>query len=221
MNKTLKKPGLTFNLIILLCLPFLHATAQHEKPVSRIYLEAGAGGGTFNSASADLGLKMIFKNKWSMNFSYKTMEMDPKNLPSDYQPETGYILLIPYTYTIQSKMDIISLTAGKHFVLGRNTWSTLEGGLSYVKGEKVNFQHAAQTSTSFIFIESTSSNYSTTKENKSTAGVMLQADINWAFASFMGLGAGVYANFNSVQSPIGFNIKLLVGKMGRVKKRKG
>jgi hypothetical protein len=221
MNKTLKKPVVTLHLIIFLCLPFLHAAAQHEKPVSRIYLEGGAGGGTFNSINADLGLKMIFKNKWSMNLSYKTMEMDPKNLPSDYQPETGYILLIPYTYTVQSQMDIISLTAGKHFVLGRNTWSTVEGGLSYVKGEKVNFQHGTQTSTSFIFIESTSSNYSTTKENKSTAGVMLQADINWAFASFMGLGAGVYANFNSVQSPIGFNIKLLVGKMDRVKKRKG
>ena len=49
---------------------------------------------------------------------------------------------------------------------------------------------------------------------------MMQADINWAFASFMGVGAGVYANLNSIQSPIGFNIKLLVGKMGRERKHK-
>ena len=49
---------------------------------------------------------------------------------------------------------------------------------------------------------------------------MVQADINWAFASFMGLGAGVYANINSIQSPVGFNMKLLVGKMRREKKHK-
>ena len=58
------------------------------------------------------------------------------------------------------------------------------------------------------------------RKKKSGVGVMMQADINWAFASFMGLGAGVYVNLNSVQSPIGFNIKLLVGKMGREKKHK-
>jgi hypothetical protein len=49
---------------------------------------------------------------------------------------------------------------------------------------------------------------------------MFQADITWAFASFMKLGAGVYANVNSIQSPVGLNIKLLVGKMGREKKHK-
>jgi hypothetical protein len=49
---------------------------------------------------------------------------------------------------------------------------------------------------------------------------MFQGGINWAFASFMGFGAGVYANVNSTQSPVGFNIKLFVGKMGREKKPK-
>ena len=48
----------------------------------------------------------------------------------------------------------------------------------------------------------------------------MQADIDWAFASFMGIGAGVYANINSIQSPIGLQVKLIIGKMGRIKKSK-
>jgi len=49
---------------------------------------------------------------------------------------------------------------------------------------------------------------------------MMKTDVNWAFSSFMGLGAGVFANVNSIQSPIGFHIKLLVGNMGREKKNR-
>jgi hypothetical protein len=48
---------------------------------------------------------------------------------------------------------------------------------------------------------------------------MLQSDINWAFSSFMGLAAGVYANLNSIQCPVGFNVKLTVGWMNRKKKQ--
>jgi len=47
---------------------------------------------------------------------------------------------------------------------------------------------------------------------------MLKADFNWAFSSFAGLGGGVFANINSIQSPVGFHIKLIVGKMNREKK---
>ena len=54
-----------------------------------------------------------------------------------------------------------------------------------------------------------------TEEKKKTMGAVLKADFNWAFASFAGLGGGAFANFNSIQSPIGFQIKLLVGKMNR------
>jgi hypothetical protein len=155
-----------------------------------------------------------------MTLSHKSLEMRPKNLPSDYQPETGYLFFIPYTYEVITNMSLVSLTAGKYFKLGKNVWANTEGGLSYVKGEKVNFDRTQSTSSSIIIVTTTTSNYNTTKENRSTVGAMFQADVNWAFASFMGLGAGVYANVNSVQSPVGFNVKLLVGKMGSEKKHK-
>ena len=48
---------------------------------------------------------------------------------------------------------------------------------------------------------------------------MIRADYNWAFSRFFGLGAGVFANFNSIQSPVGFNLKLTMGMMR--KKQKG
>lgn len=220
MKQTLKKPGLQLIFGILLCASGLNLMAQTAKPLSKIYLQAGAGGGTHNSSDFDLGLKAVLNNKWSMTLSYKGLEMRPKNLPSDYQPETGYVLFIPYTYEATSDMSLVSLTAGKYFKLGTNFWATTEGGLSYVKGEKVNFERTPPVSSNIFIAASTTSNYNSFKESKSTIGAMFQADVNWAFASFMGLGAGIYANVNSIQSPVGFNIKLLVGKMGREKKHK-
>lgn len=220
MKQTLKKPRLQLIFGILLCASALSLTAQTTKPISKFYLQSGAGGGTYNSNDFDLGLKAVLHNKWSMTLSYKALEMRPKNLPSDYKPETGYIFFIPYTYEVTTDMSLVSLTAGKYFKLGKNFWATTEGGLSYVKGEKLNFERTQSLSSSILIASSTTSNYNSFKENKSTIGAMFQADINWAFSSFMGLGAGVYANVNSIQSPVGFNIKLLVGKMGRDKKHK-
>lgn len=220
MKRSLKKRGLRFTVGILLCASFLYSTAQTTRTISKIYLQAEAGGGTYKSTDAGFGLKTIIHNKWSMTLSYKAMEMKPKNLPSDYQPETGYVFFIPYTYEVTTDMKMINLSAGRYFNLGKNFWATTEGGLSYVKGEKVNFERTEPVSGNIIIVSTTTSNYNSTKENKSTMGAILQADINWGFASFMGLGAGVYANINSVQSPVGIHLKLLIGKTGRVKKHK-
>ncbi|HET7899281.1 MAG TPA: hypothetical protein VFL47_16455, partial [Flavisolibacter sp.] len=59
---------------------------------------------------------------------------------------------------------------------------------------------------------------STSTQNKSGIGGMLRADLNWAFLPFMGIGAGGFAGFSSVESPVGFELKLMVGKMNIRKK---
>jgi len=219
MNRT-NKTLINRVFLSIMSLAFIITASGQTKTMNKFYLQAGAGGGTHEAASYDLGIQSIFKNKWSATLSYHEFDMDPKNLPSDYEPETGYIFFIPYTYTVQANMKIVSLTAGRYFKMGRNTWATTEAGLSYVSGEKVSFQHSEVTS-SFAFIAaSNSSNYTSTKEKKSAVGFMMQTDVNWAFSSFMGLGAGVFANINSIQSPIGFHVKLLVGNMGREKKNR-
>ena len=219
MNRT-NKTLINRIVLCIMSLAFIITASGQTKTMNKLYLQAGAGGGTHEAASYDLGMQTIFKNKWSATLSYHEFDMDPKNLPSDYIPETGYILFIPITYTVQANMKIVSLTAGRYFKMGRNTWATTEAGLSYVSGEKVSFQHSEVTSSFFLIAASNSSNYTSTKEKKSAVGFMMQTDVNWAFSSFMGLGAGVFANINSIQSPIGFHVKLLVGNMVREKKNR-
>lgn len=206
--------------LCIMSLAFIITASGQTKTMSKFYFQAGAGGGTHENVYYDLGIQAITKNKWSATLSYQELSMTPKNLPADYQGETGYVLISFYTDNVSAIMSLLSLTAGRYFKLGKNTWATTEAGLSYVNGEKVSFQHSQVTSTNLIFFASTSSNYTTTKENKSTVGFMMKTDVNWAFSSFMGLGAGVFANVNSIQSPIGFHIKLLVGNMGREKKNR-
>jgi hypothetical protein len=221
---------------LLICLTlflvsFMSATAQQEKAITKFYLQGAIGGGTFNHIYSDVSLQSILKNKWSLSLSYQTLEeMKPNNIPNDYIPATGEgeFLFIPYSYTgsvDNVNMKLVSLTGGRYFKLGRNTWATTEAGLSYVKGQRIKFNSIPITSGSTNYILGwetyTTSNYETTVENKNTVGLMAKADVNWAFASFMGLGCGVYGNLNSIQSPVGFHVKLMVGLMGREKRRKG
>ena len=219
MNRT-NKTLINRIFLCIVSLAFMITATGQTKANNKFHLQGGAGVGTHESGSYDLGIQAIFKNKWSATLSYQELSMSPKNKPADYQGETGYALFIFYSDEVTAAMNLINLTAGRYFKLGRNTWATTEAGLSYVSGEKVSFQHSQVTSTNLILFASTSSNYTTTKENKSAVGFMMKTDVNWAFSSFMGLGAGVFANVNSIQSPIGFHIKLLVGNMGREKKDK-
>jgi hypothetical protein len=215
-------------ILLLTAIPFysLHAqvnsSATTKTNVKKFYIQAGAGGSSQAGSNFEIGLQAIVNNKWSASFSYHGLTMKPKNLPANYQPETGTIFFIPYTNNIEVNMKLFSLTAGKYFRLGRNSWLTTEAGLSFVSGEKASFQPATPISTDPLLLllgtSGTTSNYTTTIEKKNSFGGMLRADFNWAFSSFMGLGGGVFANLNSIQSTIGFNTKLIVGLMGRHKK---
>jgi hypothetical protein len=217
-------------ILLLIAISFnsLHAqdnsSATGKTNIKKIYLQAGAGGSSQAGSYSEIGLQAIVNNKWSATVSYHNLTMKPKNLPGNYQPESGTIFFIPYTNEIYVNMKLFSLTAGKYFSLGRNSWFTTEAGLSFVSGEKASFQPATPVSIDQLLLllgtSGTTSNYTTTIEKKNSFGGMLRADINWAFCSFMGLGAGVFANFNSIQSPVGFQLKLTLGAMGRHKKTK-
>lgn len=208
-------------LVLVLVLGFTKAGFSQTKQttVSKIYLQAGLGGCTYQGFSGETAIQAVFKNKWVATLSRQSFDMDPKNLPSNYQPEMGYVLFIPYSYTPDVEMTITSLTGGRFFKTSKRTWATFEAGPSFVAGEKVTFQRAQVTNSNLIIAASTSSNYTSTKENKNALGLALKADFNWAFASFAGLGAGVYANLNSVQSPVGFELKVSLGWMNYKNRR--
>jgi len=219
MNSAQKKLSRQGFFAILFISLFITTSAQ-TKAINKFYLQGGAGVASHQGDFSDISLQAIIKNKWSATLSYQSLTMTPKNQPADYQAETGYVFFMPYTYQATTDMSIVSLTAGRYFKLGRNTWITTEGGLSYVQGEKVSYEHSQVVSGNIIIFASTSSNYTTSKENKSSLGAALRADLTWGFASFMGLGCGVFTNINSIQSPIGFQVKLLAGYMGKEKKNK-
>jgi hypothetical protein len=219
MNPLQKKLRNQSILGILFLALFITSNAQ-TKPINKFYLQAGVGASTHSGGFGDISLQAIIKNKWSATLSYQSITMDPKNLPSDYQAETGYLFFIPYTYRETIDMNIVSLTAGRNFKLGKNVWATAQGGPSHVSGEKINFQRTEVVSGNYLIVASTSSNYRSFTEKKSTIGLSMRADLNWAFASFMGLGCGVFTNINSIQSPVGAQVKLIIGYMGREKKHK-
>jgi hypothetical protein len=216
-------------LLIVIFTTSLQSIAQTVSPITKCYGQGSVGGGSFNNLYSDLSLETVFKNKWSVSLMYQDMEMKPNNVPGDYIPATGvgYFLFIPYTYTIpvdNVSMHLVSVTAGRYFKLGRNTWTTTEAGLSFVKGEKLKFTpvpvQRGSTDPPFGSEDYTTSNYETTHEGKTTVGAMIKADINWAFAPFMGIGAGLYGSFNSIQSPVGYHIKLMIGMMGKQKRHR-
>jgi hypothetical protein len=202
---------------------FYSAKAQKSKKfLSKIYLKGGGGVNSHSGNYGEASLQGVVHNKWSFSISYHDMDMKPKNIPSDYVPGWGYVLFIPYSDEARIKMQLVTVSAGKYFSAGRNLWFTTEAGISFVNGEKISFQHADNSNAggNFILGGYYPSNYTTTTEKKTAVGGMLKADINWAFCRFMGLDAGVFANLNSIQSPIGFNIKLSAGAMGWLKKLK-
>jgi len=177
----------------------------------KIYFQAGAGINSPNGVSSNLGVQAVLKNNWVATVSYQRIEMNAKNIPADYEPELNFIILDPLP---TNDMKVINFTMGKYFATGRKTWFTTEAGLAVVSGQELKFT-SQPIETGFLYW---SSNYSVQKENKTTIGGVLKADFNWAFLPFAGLGAGVFANFNSIQSPVGFELKLLIGKMNTKRK---
>ncbi len=165
-----------------------------ETSVNKIYLQSAAGISNHSGVFYEAGIQVVLKNNWVTTFSYHGIEMNPKSLPSDY--EQGYVFFIfpLYDEFPVTKMNIFSFTAGKFFEAGRRTWFTTEAGFSFVNGEIINFSKQPVVWNGLY----KSSNYSLKKEKKTSIGGMLKADFNWAFLPFMGLGAGVFANFNSI-----------------------
>ena len=190
-------------------------TDEKKSSIKKFYLQAGAGPTSSNGASLDFGLQAILKSNWTVGISYKHLEMDPKNLPANYEPDVTFLIFIPvYDDMPSDDLGVFSLTAGKYFETGRKTWFSAEAGLSFVNGQQFTFTPQPVVTELFYI----SSNYSFKEEDKTGFGGMLKVDFNWAVLPYVGLGAGAFANFNSVQSAAGFEIRLLLGWLNTKRK---
>jgi len=178
----------------------------------RLYADLGAGVSSRSGGYSELGAQMVSMNNWVATVSYHSISMEPKNLPSNYDPGVNLLSLLPFVdQSPVVKSTLASITGGRAFNAGRKVWFTTEAGISYVSGEAMDFR-SQPVVTDVLYI---SSNYSTITRKSSSAGAMLKADFNWAAFSFLGFGVGTYLNMNSVQSSAGFHFKMIVGAMGR------
>src|SRR4030095_3159019 len=170
-------------------LSFLLSTASFgqakDGKIKKISLEMGGGAASHSGSFGEFGVQALLKRNWVTTFSYHNIQMDPKNLPSDYDPGYAIFLFIPLEGSTPSvDLKLYSLTAGKYFKTGRNTWFTTEGGMSLATGKKINFTRNTGdlSAWNLLIIAGKPSNYVTDEENKSTVGGMIKADMNWAFA---------------------------------------
>lgn len=217
-SKTIKMKKVIMLTLLLsfVTVSFCQQTNEAKKSsIKKFYLQAGAGATSANGASIDIGLQAILKSNWTVGISYKILEMDPKNLPANYEPGVTFLIFFPvYDDMPANDLGVFSLTAGKYFETGRKTWFTAEAGLSFVNGQQ--FKFTSQPVISEIFY--VSSNYSFQEEDKTGFGGMLKADFNWAVLPYVGLGAGAFVDFNSVQTAAGFEVKLLLGGLNTKRK---
>ena len=182
--------------------------------LKKIYGQFGTGPTSKSGYSGSFAVQSVWKNNLVATVSYQNISANPKNLPSDYKRGYSYFILLPIPDPMpEQELSIISITMGKLFPSGKKTWFTTEAGLSFVSGDKFTFNRQAVQDENLIFVGYSTSNYNTKKESRSGVGGQLKADFNWAFCSFAGLGAGVHANINPVQSVIGAEIKFSVGWM--------
>jgi len=214
----MKKSIYSIVLLLFATTIFCQQTNDEVKTSStkKFYLQAGAGVATAGGVSYDFGIQTVLKSDWAVGVSYKKVEMKAKNLPKDYERGVVYLIFFPiYDEWPLNKMNVFNFTLGKYIETGRKTWFTAEGGLSFVSGQKLTFA-SQPVATELLYV---SSNYSYQKENKTGFGVILKSDFNWAILPFAGLGASVYADINSLQSPLGFELKFICGNLRNHKKK--
>src|SRR5687768_7115831 len=107
-------------LIVLSLLAFLGMQAQEKKSeVKRFYLQGGIGIATNNGAYTDLALQAVTSRKFVATLSYTKVDMDAKNIPSDYVPGYVILLFIPLVENPGVTTTVVSATVGKEFKTGR------------------------------------------------------------------------------------------------------
>jgi hypothetical protein len=206
--------------IIALLLAFAMTSFAQSKETTfkKFYMDLGTGFASHNGILAlEFAATAVLNNNWTASISYSLLDMNPKNLPADYESGYTLVILFPVPDAMPSvKLHLVNLNAGKLFALGRKTWVTTQAGLSIGSGQKMTFTAQQVEEHGLHF----SSNYSSTSKSQTAIGGALKADFNWAIIPYLGIGVGAFANVNSVQSAAGGEIKLIFGWLNTKKVKK-
>src|SRR5690242_1204665 len=181
--------------------------ASDKDSLKTLYLEFGGGPCSSDGGFYQFSITFSVRKNWVGSISFYLFKLIPDNLPDDFKPghEFSGIAFGKKVNWPKRNIGALNFTAGKKFSLVKNVFATMQTGLSIGGGEEISYK--SQT------VTGTSSNYSITKKSTGLIGGLLKADLNFAFASWLGLGFGCIYSFNSIQSAIGPEFKLLLGKM--------
>jgi hypothetical protein len=78
-------------LLLFLSVSSICAFSQREdRLIRKLYVQLAGGSTNHDGSSREVGLQAILKKNWMVTASRHDMEIEPKNVPADYQP--GFLL---------------------------------------------------------------------------------------------------------------------------------
>jgi hypothetical protein len=208
-------------LVLIVLQPVL---AQKKMELTKIYVQAGAGGSTKNGFSAQLGLRSVFNNKWTFTASAMYLEREAQ-APGDYVGYSSGSWWMGDYYHNEfhpiARTDFYYLSAGRFFPLLRSVYFTVDAGLGMANGQEFSYIRTNGTLNS-SYDYSYSPKYAVKSTDKSAFGGIIRTGFDWAFSGIAGIGIDAYYNYNTggINDNLGFNIKLIVGWMNRGRKLK-
>lgn len=205
-------------LLLIVFVPLLTHQVDGQKDVfiKKAFIELNAGFAGKNGNCNGYGLQLVLPKNWMIGATRHTATMDLKNVPADYSRQSYNLFFSGFTQLPPPNQQITSttVTVGKLFELQRSVFASAQAGVDFTSGNEYTFTKEP-FSAGFQ-----SSNYRADGERKKTTGGVIRADIIWAFTPICGLGFGGFGNFNSIQSYVGFEGKIVIGWMNRPKKIK-
>jgi len=200
---------------IFLCMSYNAAWCQtdsiesKENKIGMLYFGVG-GGPCTRGGSFDLSINIASSKYIGGGINFKPGIMKSNNVPSDYYDD-GLRVFSPKDY-----LDVLSF----NFLVQFPTKSPLirfgfETGPSWVRYNLAEFQlNPYYNDPDWPLPQH---KYHKSHVVKSTAGIYIAAKLNFPFISFFGADLSLYTVINKIQSVIGFDICLNLGKVGQEK----
>lgn len=184
--------------------------------MSGLYLECGMHAGAAGFGMGLLGLRYRFNEKWMIGVSMLDYLQMAPNTPSDFRAGSNAFLIFESDNNkpMVQRSDM-SLTLGRTMKMSARSWFSIEGGLSWLKGEKLTFSRRIVATVDPLWmllgISGTSDNYSIENEKVSVAGAVVRTDLNFKVSPSLVISTGTYMNFNSLKTPLSFQLRFLFG----------
>jgi hypothetical protein len=174
---------------------------------SKLYYSSGGGFGSRGSTFG-LGGTFVSSNNWGGSFSYKTNILKSKDVPIDYYDD-GRRSFAPRDY-----LSYISLNLVKEFITsGKQKRFGIEAGPAWVKYNIAQFERNMSYDPSASPWFGNIYKYHKTHTARKTIGLTLRAETEFWQTRFSKFEFAVFTNINSIQSVLGLEFYLCLGKV--------